>query len=292
MKPEAFLAAGVAALVIPHIAFAADARIREIAYDPTAVTTLHGCFDYQSTVVFAPGEKVENVALGDAGIWQATPNKRADLLFLKPSVRTGRTNMMVVTDRRRYAFDLIARDDAACRGDRTVYELQFRYQEEPPPPPAPVPAVPVVPAAPAAVTDDAPPPASRNTAYTFTGAPADVPMRAFDDGRSTWLRWAEGAAAPAIYTVGPDKKETVVNYAIKGDYVVVDGVAPRFILRRGGTVAVLYNDAYQQPTLDADAPRPHAETSRRRRPALARLFGPPPAPVSPPAAAVTQESAQ
>lgn len=289
MKREAFLAAGLAAAVIPHVAVAADARIREVAYDPTAVTTLHGCFNYQSTVVFAPGEKVENVALGDAGIWQATPNKRADLLFLKPSVRTGRTNMMVVTDRRRYAFDLIARDDASCRGDRTVYELQFRYQEEPAPPPAPALAIPPVPAAPTALLDDVPPPASRNTSYTFTGATEDVPMRAFDDGRSTWLRWADGVAAPAIYTIGPDKKETVVNYAIKGDYVVVDGVGPRFILRRGRTVAVLYNDAYQQPTLDADAPHLHAQAraSKRRRPVLARLFGAPPAP-----APVTQEFAQ
>lgn len=285
MKREALLVASLAA-VVPHVAIATDARIREVAYDPSAVTTLHGCFDYQSTVVFAPGERVENVALGDAGIWQATPNKRADLLFLKPSVRTGRTNMMVVTDRRRYAFDLIARDDAACRGDRTVYELQFRYPEEPAPRPPPSPAPPPVPVAPAASPDDGPPPASRNTDYTFTGAAVNVPMRAFDDGRSTWLRWADGVAAPAIYTVGPDKREVVVNYAIKGDYVVIDGVAPRFILRRGNAVAVLYDDAYQQPTLDAEAPHPrgHAGETAPRRPFLARLFRAQPAPV-------TQESA-
>ena len=285
MKPDAILAAALATAVIPQVVVAADARIREVAYDPTAVTTLHGCFDYQSTVVFAPGERVENVALGDAGIWQATPNKRADLLFLKPSVRTGRTNMMVVTDRRRYAFDLIARDDAACRGDRTVYELQFRYPEEPAPQPPPV-AAPAAPVAPASQADDGPPPASRNTAYTFSGAAGNIPMRAFDDGRSTYLRWAEGVPAPAIYTVGPDKKEVVVNYAVKGDYVVIDGVAPRFILRRGNAVAVLYDDAYQQPTLDAEAPRPRGKTdaTKPRRPFLARLFRAPPAPV-------TQESA-
>ena len=62
-----------------------------------------------------------NVALGDAQLWQATPNKRSDLLFLKPAVRNGRTNMMVVTDRRRYAFDLMARDDAACRAAGEIF---------------------------------------------------------------------------------------------------------------------------------------------------------------------------
>ncbi len=57
----------------------------QVGYDSHAVTTLHGGFGFQSTIAFAPGEQVENVALGDAALWRATPNKRADLLFLKPA---------------------------------------------------------------------------------------------------------------------------------------------------------------------------------------------------------------
>jgi type IV secretion system protein VirB9 len=279
MKARACLIATVLAAVAPHPTFASDPRIRQVAYDPKSVTTLQGCFGLQTTVAFAPGEQIENVALGDAQVWQATPNKRSDLLFLKPNVRSGRTNMMVVTDRRRYAFDLMARDDAACHAGRVTYELQFEYPSEtaalpaaveaaaaalpPPPPPAPA-------------ADELPAPAARNTAYTFSGTAANVPERAFDDGHSTYLHWADGAATPAIYTLGPDKTETVVNYAIKGDYLVVDGVAPAFVLRRGSAVAVLYNDAYQRPRLDADAPRPRAQArARSKRSVFARLFSPP-----------------
>ena len=40
--------------------------------------------------------------------WQVTPNKKADLLFLKPIDRLPSTNMTVVTNLRRYNFELIA----------------------------------------------------------------------------------------------------------------------------------------------------------------------------------------
>ena len=277
MITRAPLVALLAAVMIPHAALAADPRIRRLPFDPQAVTSLRGCYGFQTTVAFAPGERIENVALGDAGLWQATPNKRADLLFLKPAVRSGRTNMMVVTDRRRYAFDLTTKDDAACRDSRVTYELQFAYPQDPAPPPIELAAPVVIPSPPPAPPDaELPPPASRNTAYTFTGTAANVPARVFDDGHATYLHWADGAAAPAIYTLGPDKTEALVNYAIKGDYTVVDGVAPAFVLRRGAAVAVLYNDAYQQPKLDADAPQPRGKAGPpSARPSFfARLFHP------------------
>ncbi len=245
---------------------AADPRIRQIAYDAHAVTTLHGCSGYQSTIAFDAGEKIENVALGNAALWQAVPNKRSDLLFLRPLVRNGRTNMEVVTDRRRYSFDLVARDDLACRSGHATYDLTFSYPDEPPPalvaaleqaaPPPPPPPPPSPDA-------DLPPPSARNAAYTFTGTAANVPARVFDDGHSTYMRWADDAPAPAIYALGTDKSETLLNFLVKGDYIVVDGVQQAFVLRRGSAVAVLYNDAYQQPKLDAAAPQPRQKHARK-----------------------------
>jgi type IV secretion system protein VirB9 len=280
------------AVLMPAAASATgDPRIRRTAYDPKAVTALHGCAGFQSTIAFADGERIENIALGNAALWQAVPNKRSDLLFLKPVLRNGSTNMTVVTDRHRYSFDLMARDDAACRAGRVTYDLQFTYPDEPAPltlataaPPIPPPPIP-------SPDGDLPAPAARNTAYSFTGTAANVPMRAFDDGHSTWLHWAEGVTAPAIYSLGPDKGETLLNYTIKGDYMVVDGVSPAFVLRSGKAVAILYNDAYQPPKLDADAPQPRASEkhSHRKHSLVARAS--PPAPVVK-TAAETQEAAQ
>jgi len=247
-------------------AFAAnDPRIREIGYNPRTVTTLHGCAGYQSTIAFGPGEQIENVALGDASVWQAVPNKRSDLLFLKPLLHAGHTNMAVVTDRRRYAFDLVAGDGTACRAGHVTYDLQFTYPPDPAPLLAPVEAAAPSPPPPPSPDADMPAPAQRNTAYSFTGTSTNVPMRVFDDGHSTWMRWADNSATPAVYSLGPDRSETLLNYIVKGDYLVVDGVSPAFVLRRGPAVAILYNDTYQQPRLDADAPRPRSATERNER---------------------------
>ena len=68
---------------------------------------LRGWFGYQLMLEFEPDERIENVSIGDALGWQVTPNRRANLLFLKPVDRTAATNMTVVTDKRRYAFDLV-----------------------------------------------------------------------------------------------------------------------------------------------------------------------------------------
>jgi type IV secretion system protein VirB9 len=193
--------------------------------------------------------------------------------------------MTVVTDRHRYAFDLMARDDAACRSGRVTYDLQFTYRDEPAPLTLIATAAPPIPPPPIPSADgDLPAPAARNTAYSFTGMPTNVPMRAFDDGHSTWLHWAEGVTAPAIYALGPNRSETLLNYTIKGDYMVVDGVSPAFVLRSGKAVTVLYNDAYQPPKLDADAPQPHAPEKHAHR--SHSLFGR----ASPPAPAVQTAS--
>lgn len=242
-------AAVLAALAAP--ALAADSRIREIAYDDSAVVRLDGCFGFQTMIEFAADERIENVGLGDAAQWLVVPNKRANLLFVKPAYRSSHSNMTVATDRRRYSFELSAQPSEACKRGKVVYDLRFAYPDDPEPPPA---AAAIAEAAPA----EAPPPEPRNAAYTFTGARENVPLRVFDNGQATYFRWAEGATTPAVYAVAADKTESTVSFTSRGDYLVAELVAPTFVLRRGAAVAVLYNDAYQTPALDAGSPQPRA----------------------------------
>lgn len=240
-----------AALAAP--AMAGDSRIRELAYDDSAVVRLDGCFGFQTMIEFAPDERIENVGLGDAAQWLVVPNKRANLLFVKPAYKVSHSNMTVATDRRRYSFELSAQASEACKRGKVVYNLRFTYPDEPEPPALPALAAPAADAAPA---EAAPPPDERNTAYSFTGARENVPLRVFDNGRQTYFRWVEGTTTPAVFAVAADKTETTVSFTSRGDYLVVDQVAPSFVLRRGSAVAVLYNDAYQTPALDAASPKP------------------------------------
>ena len=255
-----FAAAAVSALATSAFA---DSRIRDVAYDARSVVRLEGCFGFQTMVEFAPNEHIENVGLGDAAQWLVSPNKRANMLFVKPAFRTSHSNMTIATNRRRYAIELVAKDSATCRAGAMPYSLRFTYKDEPAP--LALAALPAPPPEP-----EVPPPEERNSAYTFAGAKENVPLRVFDNGHATFFRWTEGTTTPAVYAVAADKSESVASFTSRGDYLVVEQVAPAFILRRGNAVATLFNDAYQTPALDAASPQPRAQTTADATPAKPR----------------------
>lgn len=221
-------------ILLAALAFAgpalADPRIATLGYDPSSIAPVNGRVGIQSTIAFAPDEHIENVAVGDSASWQVTPNKHANLLFVKPMLATARTNMTVITDKRTYLFDLGIHPKAP-----PVYVLRFTYPKVVSPPVVAVAVPPApAPASPQAVTPDA-----LNFAWAPSGVKSLLPGRVFDDGRSTWLQWAKDAPLPAILTRGPDGDEGPMNYSVHGDYVVLDSVPGQIILRRGKAVARL-----------------------------------------------------
>jgi len=262
MKPAArLLIATVAAAAAPTASKAADhdGRIASRIFDATAIVSLHGRSGIQSTVVFGDDERIENVAVGDSDAWQVTPNKRADLLFVKPMNAHARTNMTVVTDQHTYLFDLVATPGAA-----PVYMLRFTYPDRPKPAPQPVLAAPTpkpAPATPPAVALPQLDPAALNFAWEAKGDKALLPSRSFDDGRRIYLAWPKDAGLPAILTRSPAGIEGPVNYMVHGDYVVVDGVPPQLVLRLGKQIATLtqlHAISPPAPPLSVSSPSPAA----------------------------------
>lgn len=207
-----------------------DSRIQTVEYDPDQVVLLRGVLGYQLMLEFAPDERLENVSIGDSLAWQVTPNRKANLLFLKPLERAATTNMTVVTSQRRYAFDL----RVAPRGVQAPYVVRFEY---------PLAAV-ALPEEPVARDLE---PQIVNRSYSIKGSPESSPARVFDDGRMTYFAWAPQASAPAIFAVSADGSESLVNYGVRGGYTVVEQLAPRFMLRNGKQVAVVTNQAYAAP---------------------------------------------
>jgi type IV secretion system protein VirB9 len=212
---------------------AIDPRIRTVAYDPDQVVRLTGYFGIQTMLEFAPDERIENVSIGDAMGWQVTPNKKANLLFLKPLDRTAATNMTVVTDRRRYVFELVVAEPKASAKD-LAYVVRLLV-----PAPAPVTVIKSTPAPPAA-------PVVRNSAYAVKGDAVIQPTRIFDDGVATYFGWPAQADLPAVFVVGADGVEGLANAAVRDGYLVVDQLAPRFVLRSGKSRLTVTNAAFNQ----------------------------------------------
>lgn len=220
-------------------ALADDPRLVERLYDPNEIVRIEGRPNIQATIRFGEDERIENVAIGDATAWQVTPNKRANLLFVKPLAERAATNMTVVTDGHTYLFDLVA-----SPANRTpLYVLSFTYPAEPPAvtqaesEPAPAPTAIELAAAsdPYAVVD----PAELNFAWTLKGDSRLLPAQVYDDGEATFLSWPSGAAIPAILVKNHEGIEGPVNFAVRGDTIVVDGVPREIVLRAGEDRAIL-----------------------------------------------------
>lgn len=234
MLPAILLAAALAAP-----AHASDPRLVERFYDPAEVVKIVGKPNVQATIRFEDDEHIENVAIGDSASWQVTPNKRANLLFVKPLTAKASTNLTVVTDKRTYLFDLVSNPAA-----QALYVLNFKYPDEPeeeaPVEMAQAPNAAEVAAAtdPYAVVD----PAKLNYQWSRKGTPRLLPQEIYDDGEATFITWARDVTIPAILIKDRNGTEGPVNYAVRGETTVVDGVPKEIILRWGEEFATLTND--------------------------------------------------
>lgn len=234
---------------------ATDPRIITIRPHDGEVLTLSGCSNLQTMMSFEANERIENVAVGDSTLWQVTPNKKGDLLFIKPIVPRARTNMTVVTTRGRYSLDLISEGPSNCDSSLIPYEIRLLspltdlQNNE---------------------TTQSIVPEKKNSAYTYIGSDQLVPLRMFDDGVNTYILWRKGAPMPAVFSFWPDGSESLLNFAHRGDYLVITSLAPAFVLRLGSERTVIYNEAFRIQGLDEQSPKPRKDVKSTSK---SRLFG-------------------
>lgn len=218
-------------------AMARDPRLVEVMYDDMKIVRVDGKVSVQASIVFGEDESIENVAIGDSQAWQVTPNKRANILFVKPLAPRAATNMTVITNKHTYLFDLVANPAA-----RPLYVLRFAYPPEPEKP-----AEQLAAGAPAS-QQDAPAerfasvdPSDLNFAWSASGDKNLLPENTFDDGTAVFLTWPEGRDVPAILVTNHEGVEGPVNFTVRGDTIVVDGVPRTIVLRSGKESAQLVN---------------------------------------------------
>jgi type IV secretion system protein VirB9 len=228
---------------------ASDPRLVTRAYDPDTVVRIDGRPGVQAAITFDEGEHIENVAIGDSNVWQVTPNKRANALFVKPLAANARSNMTVITDKHTYYFDLVASTSA-----KPLYVLRFSYPAEASKPGAAA-SEGGLSGEEAALAAGATPadPASLNFAWNVKGKAKLLPSRVYDDGSSVYLTWGAGQEVPAILIKDPSGAEGPVNYAVRGDVIVIEGMHQQIVLRSGKDAATL--DRAARPATPDATPR-------------------------------------
>ena len=235
----------LALLALSAPALAEDPRLVSRLYDESQVVLVEGRANVQTTIRFGEDELIENVAIGDSQAWQITPNQRANLLFVKPLADRAATNMTVITNRHTYLFDLVANPKNAT----PLYVLSFTYPAALEPAPervAPADGPNDVELAAASEAEAIVDPAELNFAWEKKGDRKLLPVRVYDDGTATFLAWPAGAPVPAILMKDEQGTEGPVNFAVRGDVIVVDGVPRELVLRSGKDMATLYNNGPQR----------------------------------------------
>jgi len=184
-------------------------------------------------ILLQPGEQLGSVASGDTARWVigdttsgSGPAKRAHVL-IKPFAAGLSTNLVVTTDRRTYHLSLASHWSGAVSAMSWSYPqdelIAFKRSQE-----AADAAVPV-----ASGLDIA----QLHFNYLVTGdQPSWRPLRAFDDGRQTFIEFPVSLAdgeAPPLFLIGPKGEAQLVNYRVKGRFYVVDRIVDVAELRLG-----------------------------------------------------------
>jgi type IV secretion system protein VirB9 len=211
---------------------AADARVRVLLYAPDEVYRLKGFVGYQIDLEFEAGERF--VGLGSGDLESLTFAAQENHLFLKPRAGGIDTNLTVITSRRAYQFDYSAstRHPDPVFGD-VVYVLRFTY-------PAVAPAAQIL----EQRLDEASATRTHNLNYGYCGSPQLKPVSAWDDGVQTRLRFAAQQELPALFVRNDDGSESLVNFTVVADELIVHRVSRRFVVRRGHLEGCIVNQGF------------------------------------------------
>jgi type IV secretion system protein VirB9 len=229
----AVAAANKAALREPSRAGYIDA-VQVYPYAEGALYRLYAAPERVTDIALQPGEAVTSVAAGDTARWtvgdttSGNGEEKRTHILVKPYSAGLRTNLIITTDRRVYHLELESRAHGAMAA------LQWRYPQEE------LIALQRGEGAAAAARPIASGLAVErlNFHYAISGdKPAWRPLRAFDDGRQTFIEFAPSIAvgeAPPLFVIGDEGEAQLVNYRVAGRYYIVDRLFGAAELRLGG----------------------------------------------------------
>jgi P-type conjugative transfer protein TrbG len=225
-------AANRAALREPSRAGFIDA-VQVYPYGEGALYRLYAAPERVTDIALQPGETVTSVAAGDTVRWTVGDTtsgsgeaKRTHIL-VKPFSSGLRTNLVITTDRRVYHLELESRGTGAMAALSWTYPqdelIALRRSRE-----AAQAAMPVA----SGLSAE-----KLNFNYAISGdKPAWRPLRAFDDGRQTFIEFAPSISvgeAPPLFVIGDEGEAQLVNYRVAGRYYIVDRLFAAAELRLG-----------------------------------------------------------
>jgi len=223
----------VAAEIVP-LRGVADSRVRTAIYDSSDVYRLKGYVGYEIDLQFEAGEYFVGIGAGDIeGLSFVSQDNH---LFLKPKAQKVATNLTVITTRRSYQISYMASTQRPRDGDSDViFAVRFNY----PPTNGDLVADGI-----SKMLDQSSNERARNVDYGYCGNSSIKPVAAWDDGIHTRLRFAEKTEQPGIFALNDDGSESLLNFSMEGEAVVIHRVVRRLVVRRGKLTGIIVNRGF------------------------------------------------
>ena len=216
-----------AALMLPLISHAKiipvkqglDAHVVKASYNPHNVIQVKTKIGIATLIQLSPNENIlsesSGLGMGDATAWGLSV--RGNNIFLKPIMKNPSTNLTIVSNLgRTYIFELV-------ESYHPYYFLQITYPKKiakhtPKPPSYPCSQ------------------GARNWSWLKWGNNKLSPQYTWSDGQFTCMKFNKNVELPLVYVIGSDGQETLANFHIERDTMVIHSPANEFRLRLGKQV--------------------------------------------------------
>jgi type IV secretion system protein VirB9 len=185
-----------------------DPRLQTVAYDPSRPVRLVAFTNSTLTVMLLPGDRIESVVLSDPAAFDVKIANPGDGLNIAPLQTAGTATLLVDTALRRYEFDLATGDGLAA-----AYLVRFVDPRGL--------ARPAVAAVQPAITGT----------YRLSGERTLLPSRIGDDGARTYLEWGEYQSLPAVFGIGANGEEEVVDGYMREGVFTIDRIYGELVFR-------------------------------------------------------------
>lgn len=216
-----------------------DKRIKIINFKANQVHNITAFFGYSTHITLLKGDKVEQVALGDPEAWEIKIYDNN--VFIKPIAEDPKTNMTILTNKRVYNFSL----KALWPEDKSeiIFQIIFKQlTKDKITKPLEIKKV-------RPINDYFGKKKPKNWDYWFKGEKDLKPDVIFDDGRFTFLKFANNKEMPAIYVVSNDESESLINTHINPlypDVIAIHSVREKMILRKGNSALCVINKSFDK----------------------------------------------
>lgn len=205
---------------------AVDSRIKTLIYSPNEVFELKVNHKYQSYVEFSKNERIQSIAVGDSSSWKIVPT--GNKIFIRPIEDSARTNMMIVTNKFSYTFDLVALE--AIDSSDMTYIIRFYYPDEKDPFDKDTSYIELLEDK---VIKNKHQPMTKqksiNHNYSTSGDKELIPLDLFDNGNLTFFKFTD--IVPKIFIVKENGSEHATEMLSFEGLTIINGVYEKISLR-------------------------------------------------------------